>query len=280
MVTFLAEFRHACSGMKIQMEKVGKTMKDKEAFSEIRENLLDRRRELIDLRRSLDESWQRLHEPEKELEETASKATMSRGMEQRSETIQAEIRNIDNALTKMEEGDYGRCEACRRPINLKRLRAIPWTRYCVQCASVRETLSPGGVDSQAVETGGAALTDEEMLDAILDELQSDGRIEREELDISCEDGVVYLEGVLPSEARHQILLEILNDVLDFNEVVDDISIDRQLWERIERRPDENSGDEPAEELADEEEVEVDAQTSLETGEPMTPPDEFIPEKPE
>ncbi|MFY9706448.1 MAG: TraR/DksA C4-type zinc finger protein [Desulfobacterales bacterium] len=256
-------------------------MKDKEAFSEIRENLLDRRRELIDLRRSLDESWQRLHEPEKELEETASKATMSRGMEQRSETIQAEIRNIDNALTKMEEGDYGRCEACRRPINLKRLRAIPWTRYCVQCASVRETLSPGGVDSQAVETGGAALTDEEMIDAILDELQSDGRIEREELDISCEDGVVYLEGVLPSEARHQILLEILNDVLDFNEVVDDISIDRQLWERIERRPDEKSGDERVEELAgEEEEGEVDVQTSLETGEPMTPPDEFIPEKPE
>ena len=124
------------------------------------------------------------------------------------------------------------------------------------------------------------MTGEEMRDAILDELQSDGRIETEELDISCEDGVVYLEGVLPSEARHQILLEILNDVLDFNEVVDDISIDRQLWERIERRPDENSGDEPAEELADEEEVEVDAQTSLETGEPMTPPDEFIPEKPE
>jgi hypothetical protein len=46
------------------------------------------------------------------------------------------------------------------------------------------------------------------------------------------------------------------------------------------RPDENSGDEPVEELAEEEEVEVDAQTSLETGEPMTPPDEFIPGKPE
>lgn len=84
-------------------------MKDTEAFAEIRENLLDRRRELIDLRRSLDESWQRLHEPEKELEETASKATLSRGMEQRSESIQTEIRNIDIALTKMEEGGYGRC---------------------------------------------------------------------------------------------------------------------------------------------------------------------------
>jgi glutaredoxin-related protein len=162
---------------------------------------------------------------------------------------------------------------------MKRLRAIPWARHCVQCASIRETLSPGGVDYQVVETGGAALTDEEMLDAILDELQSDGRIETEELDMSCEDGVVYLEGVLPSETKHQILLEILNDVLDFNEVVDDISIDRQLWERIERQPDDNSGDEPVEALA-EEEVEIDAQTSLETGEPMTPPDEFIPEKPE
>ena len=70
------------------------------------------------------------------------------------------------------------------------------------------------------------------------------------------------------------------ELFDFNEVVDDVSIDRELWERIERRPDENSGDEPVEELAEEEEVEVDAQTSLETGEPMTPPDEFIPEKPE
>lgn len=255
-------------------------MKDTEAFAEIRENLLDRRRELIDLRRSLDESWQQLHEPEKELVETASKETMSRGMEQRSESIQTEIRNIDIALTKMEEGGYGRCEACRRPIKLKRLRAIPWTRCCVQCADMRETFTPGGVRSQIVETGAVPLTDEEILEAIQDELQSDGRVDIEELEIACEDGVVYLEGVLPSEAKHQILLEILNDVLDFNEVVDDISIDRQLWERIERRPDENSGDEPAEELADEEEVEVDVQTSLETGEPMTPPDEFIPEKPE
>jgi RNA polymerase-binding transcription factor len=255
-------------------------MKETEAYAEIRENLLDRRRELIDLRRSLDESWQQLHKPEKELEETASKETMSRGMAQRSESIQTEIRNIDIALTKMEEGGYGRCEACRRPIKLERLRAIPWTRHCVQCAGMRETFAHGGVRAPIVETGAEALTDEEILDAILDELQSDGRIEMEELDISCEDGVVYLEGVLPSEAKHQILLEILNDVLDFNEVVDDISIDRQLWERIERRPDENGDDEPAEDLAEEEEDEVDAQTSLETGEPMTPLDAFIPEKPE
>ena len=255
-------------------------MMDKATVSDNRERLLDRRRELIDLRHLLNESWQRLHEPEKELEETASKETMSREMEQRSEAIQAEIREIDNALTKMDEGGYGRCEACRKPIKTKRLRALPWTRYCVRCAGVRERLSPGDIDSPAVSVGGGELTDQEMLDAIQDELQSDGRVETEELEISCEDGVVYLEGTLPSDAKHQVLLEIINDVLDYNEVVDDVSIDRQPWERTDRRPDRGQGDRRAEELAGEEEsADADPQTSLETGEPMAAPDELIPEKP-
>jgi hypothetical protein len=104
-------------------------------------------------------------------------------------------------------------------------------------------------------------------------------VETEELEISCEKGVVYLEGVLPSEAKHQILLEIVSDVLDFNEVIDNVSIDRQPWERRERRPDSRGRGRRAEELAGEEsEADVDTRTSLETGEPMAPPDEFIPEK--
>lgn len=253
----------------------------KEAIADIREKLLDRRRELIDLRRSLNESWQVLQEPEKELEETASKGMISREMQRRGDSVQAEIRNIDAALTKMEEGGYGRCEACRKPIKLKRLQAVPWTPYCVDCAGVREKLSGGVIDSPAVATDETELTDEEMLEAIQDELSSDGRVETEELAIDCEDGVVYLDGVLPSETKHQILLEIVKDVLDFNEVVDDIRIDRQPWERRERQPGTRASGHRAEELAgEEEEAGVDPQTSLETGEPMAPPDKFIPEEPD
>ena len=253
---------------------------DKQIFSEIRAQLMDRRRELVDRRQSLEVSWQLLHEPEKELEETASKETLSREIEQRSENVQAEIRRIDSALTKMEEGGYGRCEACRRPIKAKRLRAVPWTRYCVNCADVRERLSAGGVDAEAVSTGGGELSDEEMLESIRDELQSDGRVETEELEISCEDGVVVLEGVLPSETSRRILLEIVFDRLDENEVVDNIVVDRQPWEREARRPDGREDDPRAEELAGEEEdADVDVHTSLETNEPMAPPDQFIPEKP-
>jgi hypothetical protein len=150
----------------------------------------------------------------------------------------------------------------------------------VRCAGLREGFAPGGIDAPAVSAGGGELTDAEMLEAIQDELQSDGRVETEELDISCENGVVYLEGVLPGEAKHRILLEIVNDVLDYNEVVDEISIDRQAWERRDRRPDRGKDARRAEEYAGEEEdADVDPQTSLETGEPMSPPDELIPEKP-
>lgn len=250
---------------------------DKTIFSELRQELMTRHAELIDRQKALTESLQRLNEPATELEENASKDTLSREMEQRSESVRTELRNIDIALTRMAEGDYGCCEACRRPIRVKRLQAVPWTQYCVKCAGMREAFALGGIETPVVSVGGGELTDDEIREAILDELRTDGRVETEELVISAEDGVVYLEGLLPSEAKHQILLEILHDVLDIEEVVDSIRIDRQPWEREERRPD--SG-QPAETLAGEDEdAGVDPFTSLDTNEPMAPPDELIPENP-
>ena len=252
---------------------------DKVIFAELRGELTARRDELIRLRQSLNQSWQNLHEPETELEENASKETLSRELQQRSESVQTEIRNIDSALTRMAEGDYGRCEACRRPIRVKRLQAVPWARHCVKCAGLREAFPSDeeeGADT-AVRVGAGEFSDDELRETILDELRSDGRVETEELVITCEEGVVYLEGILPSEAKHEVLIEIVQDLLDIENVVDSIRIDRQPWERIERRPDRRRSDPRAEVLAgEEEEADVDPYTSFETGEPMAPPDELIP----
>ncbi len=257
---------------------MAKNNMDKAIFSELREELTARRGELILLRQSLNASWQQLHEPETELEENASKETLSRELQQRSESVQTEIRNIDTALTRMAEGDYGRCEACRRPIRVKRLQAVPWARYCVKCAGLREAFNAQDIEDAAVKVGEGEFTDDELRETILDELRSDGRVESQELVITCDEGVVYLEGILPSEAKHEVLLEIVQDVLDIENVVDSIRIDRQPWERSERRPDRGRSDPRAEVLAGEEEdADVDPYTSLETGEPMAPPDELIPE---
>jgi RNA polymerase-binding protein DksA len=38
---------------------------------------------------------------------------------------------IDAALQRIEDGTYGICEGCGKPIGAERLSAIPWTRLCI-----------------------------------------------------------------------------------------------------------------------------------------------------
>jgi RNA polymerase-binding transcription factor DksA len=45
---------------------------------------------------------------------------------------------IQDALGRIENGTYGICEGNNEPIPKERLRAIPWARYCVACASLSE----------------------------------------------------------------------------------------------------------------------------------------------
>jgi RNA polymerase-binding protein DksA len=41
---------------------------------------------------------------------------------------------IHDALARIEQGTFGRCENCGKPISKERLDALPYARYCVQCA--------------------------------------------------------------------------------------------------------------------------------------------------
>jgi DnaK suppressor protein len=47
---------------------------------------------------------------------------------------QQHLREIDAALVRLEDGSYGRCERCGRPIPEPRLEARPVARTCVGCA--------------------------------------------------------------------------------------------------------------------------------------------------
>jgi RNA polymerase-binding transcription factor DksA len=48
------------------------------------------------------------------------------------------LREVDAALSRIEEGKYGICEGNSELIPKQRLKAIPWTRYCVVCAGQME----------------------------------------------------------------------------------------------------------------------------------------------
>lgn len=45
---------------------------------------------------------------------------------------------IDAALERLEAGKYGTCANCNREIGEKRLDAVPWARFCVDCQELIE----------------------------------------------------------------------------------------------------------------------------------------------
>ena len=45
---------------------------------------------------------------------------------------------IDEALKRLEHGEFGVCQTCQKEIGGKRLDAIPWTPYCIDCQERNE----------------------------------------------------------------------------------------------------------------------------------------------
>lgn len=45
---------------------------------------------------------------------------------------------IDEALERMEDGEYAKCIRCGESLSEKRLDAVPWARHCVRCQELHE----------------------------------------------------------------------------------------------------------------------------------------------
>ena len=43
------------------------------------------------------------------------------------------LQMVEGALSRIREGTFGECISCGNEINAKRLEAVPWTRYCIEC---------------------------------------------------------------------------------------------------------------------------------------------------
>ncbi|HHO75363.1 MAG TPA: TraR/DksA family transcriptional regulator [Deltaproteobacteria bacterium] len=59
---------------------------------------------------------------------------------------------IENALSKLDQGEYGYCEDCEESIPVGRLKAMPFATLCVKCKSERESLE--GTPSVFIEEKG------------------------------------------------------------------------------------------------------------------------------
>ncbi|HZU12599.1 MAG TPA: TraR/DksA C4-type zinc finger protein [Chloroflexota bacterium] len=50
-------------------------------------------------------------------------------------TLEQSLQDVNSALHKIEDGTYGVCESCGKPIPEKRLRAMPEALHCIECRS-------------------------------------------------------------------------------------------------------------------------------------------------
>jgi DnaK suppressor protein len=63
----------------------------------------------------------------------------------RRERLEARIEHLEDALGRLDEGTYGICESCGKPISVGRLEALPDTSLCIECARAADESSEGAV---------------------------------------------------------------------------------------------------------------------------------------
>jgi len=177
---------------------------------------------------------------EPELEERAQQECAARILASLDDRTLGEVTEIDAALHRLVDGIYGKCVDCGRAIPLMRLRALPTTTFCVECAreegdtpppppSTAETRPPGRLPPDL-----EPLLDRDVEEALREFVREDGRVDMDDLHIVGHRGLIQLEGTLPSEAEHGMLVKLVTDVAGCQDVVDHVRVDELQRERLGR----------------------------------------------
>jgi DnaK suppressor protein len=111
----------------------------------LRKRLFDERdrlnREIAELDADLSESLEDSSEEspyDQHMAETAA-ATLDREIDLTlQENARAALIQIDRALHKLENGSYGHCDKCGKPIGDGRLTIAPFATLCVDCKRLQE----------------------------------------------------------------------------------------------------------------------------------------------
>ncbi|MEO8025331.1 MAG: TraR/DksA family transcriptional regulator [Bryobacteraceae bacterium] len=57
------------------------------------------------------------------------------------------LRNVRGALRRIDDGSFGTCLHCEEDISPKRLAAVPWTPYCIQCQEMADRNQEAGEEA-------------------------------------------------------------------------------------------------------------------------------------
>lgn len=108
-------------------------------FQALRERLQDQRAEILNMyKQDLRAGQESADDGTEDIVDRANNAYNRELMFSLSDAERATLLQIENALTRMDEGSYGRCANCGNTINILRLEAVPWARFCIDCQELAE----------------------------------------------------------------------------------------------------------------------------------------------
>ena len=55
-----------------------------------------------------------------------------------SDTERSLLFEIDEAIERIDKGEFGICVHCGSPIGRARLEALPWAKFCIDCQELKE----------------------------------------------------------------------------------------------------------------------------------------------
>lgn len=112
---------------------------DQGQFEALRTRLLEQRREMYDLyNQDVRAGQESADDGTEDIVDRANNHYNRELMFSLSDSERQRLLQIEDALRRLDEGSYGRCANCAGPINPRRLEAVPWTRFCIDCQELVE----------------------------------------------------------------------------------------------------------------------------------------------
>lgn len=119
----------------------------------IRQELKLRREQILEFLKRLDDEAQAL-DPDS-ARDIADRSVLGMSKESLFEQTSQQrlaLRMVDGALERISGGSFGMCASCGDEISARRLKALPWTQYCLGCQQVVERERGYGSDHELLLT--------------------------------------------------------------------------------------------------------------------------------
>ena len=111
----------------------------KDRYQALRERLQNQRDEILNMyKQDLKAGQESADDGTEDIVDRANNAYNRELMFSLSDNERATLLQIENALRRMDDGIYGKCSNCGQSINILRLEAVPWARFCIDCQELAE----------------------------------------------------------------------------------------------------------------------------------------------